>query len=148
VTFSKKAQAAGYYFGNPQLRPNRPFRQFNTWMGDPCRALLFRGIIREIQAHKLVERTAAVGEYLHGGLEKLAARYPGQVENLRGKGMGTFIAFDSPKRDEFLKAAKKVGVNIGGSGERAVRLRPMLVFEERHADLLLERLERVIKELA
>lgn len=30
VTFSKKAQTAGYYFGNPLLRPNKPYRQFNT----------------------------------------------------------------------------------------------------------------------
>lgn len=30
VTFSKKAQAAGYYFGNPELRPNKPYRQFNV----------------------------------------------------------------------------------------------------------------------
>lgn len=27
VTFSKKAQTAGYYFGNPALRPNKPYRQ-------------------------------------------------------------------------------------------------------------------------
>lgn len=31
VTFSKKAQTAGYYFGNNELRPNKPYRQFNTW---------------------------------------------------------------------------------------------------------------------
>ncbi|KAI1001767.1 4-aminobutyrate aminotransferase [Podosphaera aphanis] len=30
VTFSKKAQTAGYYFGNPDLRPNKAYRQFNT----------------------------------------------------------------------------------------------------------------------
>jgi 4-aminobutyrate aminotransferase/(S)-3-amino-2-methylpropionate transaminase len=30
VTFSKKAQAAGYYYGNPELRPNKAYRQFNT----------------------------------------------------------------------------------------------------------------------
>ena len=33
VTFSKKAQTAGYYFGNSELKPNKPYRQFNTWMG-------------------------------------------------------------------------------------------------------------------
>jgi len=26
VTFSKKAQAAGYYFGNSELRPNKAYR--------------------------------------------------------------------------------------------------------------------------
>ncbi|PBP19893.1 4-aminobutyrate aminotransferase [Diplocarpon rosae] len=106
VTFSKKAQTAGYYFGNPGLRPNKPYRQFNTWM---------------------------------------ATQYPGELQNLRGKGQGTFIAFDSPRRDEFLKKAKSVGVNIGGSGEKAVRLRPMLIFQKPHADLLLEAVEKIVK---
>jgi 4-aminobutyrate aminotransferase/(S)-3-amino-2-methylpropionate transaminase len=145
VTFSKKAQTAGYYFGNPELRPNKPYRQFNTWMGDPARAILFRAIINEIERLDLVSNTAAVGEYLFAGLEGLAKRYPGEIQNLRGKGQGTFIAFDSPRRDEFLKKAKSFGVNIGGSGERAVRLRPMLIFQRHHADILLEAMEKIVK---
>ncbi|KAK4175016.1 putative 4-aminobutyrate aminotransferase [Triangularia setosa] len=145
VTFSKKAQTAGYYFGNPELRPNKPYRQFNTWMGDPARALLFKAIIEEIEKHDLVNHTAKMGEYLYRKLEELGEKFPGQVENLRGKGQGTFIAFDNPNRDAFLQRAKKEGVNIGGSGQSAVRLRPMLVFEEKHADLLVAGLERVIK---
>jgi 4-aminobutyrate aminotransferase/(S)-3-amino-2-methylpropionate transaminase len=144
VTFSKKAQTAGYYFGDPSLRPNKPYRQFNTWMGDPARALLFRAIIDEVQRLGLVEHTARVGDYLFGKLEGLAAKYPGQFENLRGKGMGTFIAFDNPNLDQFLKKAKKFGINIGGSGASAVRLRPMLIFEQQHADLLLEGLEKIV----
>lgn len=145
VTFSKKAQTAGYYFGNPELRPNKPYRQFNTWMGDPTRAILFRAIIEEIEKHDLVAQTARVGDYLFGKLTELAAKYPGQFANLRGKGQGTFIAFDNPRRDEFLKKAKGLGVNIGGSGANAVRLRPMLTFEEKHADILLEALEKIAK---
>ena len=145
VTFSKKAQTAGYYFGNPALRPNKPYRQFNTWMGDPARAILFRAIIEEIERLDLVSNTARVGGYLFGGLEDLARRFPGEIMNLRGKGQGTFIAFDSPRRDEFLKKAKGFGVNIGGSGERAVRLRPMLIFQKHHADILLEAMEKIVK---
>ncbi|KAI0883376.1 4-aminobutyrate aminotransferase [Annulohypoxylon maeteangense] len=144
VTFSKKAQTAGYYYGDPSLRPNKPYRQFNTWMGDPARALIFRAIIDEIQRHDLVANTAKVGDYLYAKLEGLAKKYPGQFDNLRGKGQGTFIAFDNPKRDDFLKKAKKFGINIGGSGERAVRLRPMLIFEKQHADILVKALEKVV----
>jgi len=147
VTFSKKAQTAGYYFGNPELRPNKPYRQFNTWMGDPARALLFGAIIGEIERLGLVENTARVGDYLFGKLEGLAKKYPGQLENLRGKGMGTFIAFDNPKRDELIRQAKEFGINIGGSGQSAVRLRPMLIFQEKHADILIERLEALVKSL-
>jgi 4-aminobutyrate aminotransferase/(S)-3-amino-2-methylpropionate transaminase len=145
VTFSKKAQTAGYYFGNPALRPNKPYRQFNTWMGDPARCILFRAIIDEIDRLDLVTNTAQVGDYLFAGLERLQAQYPTEILNLRGKNQGTFIAFDSPRRDDFLKKAKTVGVNIGGSGERAVRLRPMLIFQRHHADILLDAVEKIIK---
>ncbi|RMZ67172.1 4-aminobutyrate aminotransferase [Pyrenophora seminiperda CCB06] len=134
-----------YYFGNNALRPNKPYRQFNTWMGDPARAILFRSIIQEIKRLDLVNNTAATGDYLFAGLQRLSERYPQEIQNLRGKGQGTFIAFDNVRRDEVLKKAKAHGINIGGSGERAVRLRPMLIFQKHHADLLLERLERVFK---
>jgi 4-aminobutyrate aminotransferase/(S)-3-amino-2-methylpropionate transaminase len=145
VTFSKKAQAAGYYYGRDDLRPNKPYRQFNTWMGDPSRALLFRAIVQEIDRLSLVENTASTGAYLYDALEQLAKRHPGEILNLRGKGQGTFIAFDSPRRDEVLKLAKRHGVNVGGSGDRAVRLRPMLIFQKHHADIFVEALDKVLK---
>jgi len=31
-----------------------------------------------------------------------------------------------------------VGVNAGGSGDRAVRMRPFLVFDEKHAKIFLD----------
>lgn len=134
VTFSKKAQAAGYYYRDAALRPNLPYRQFNTWMGDPARAILFRAIVDEIHRLDLVSHTARVGDYLYDGLERLATRFPHEILNLRGQGQGTFIAWDSPRRDELLKRAKGEGINVGGSGKRAVRLRPMLVFQEHHGE--------------
>lgn len=147
MTFSKKAQTAGYYYGNPDLRPNKPYRQFNTWMGDPARAILFRAIIDEIQRLDLVNHTAKIGEYLYSELESLASRYPDHFQNLRGKGQGTFLAFDSSKRDEFLAKAKSHGVNIGGSGATAVRLRPMLILQEKHVDILVNALDKIAKSL-
>lgn len=75
---------------------------------------------------------AETGAYLYSGLKDLASKYPGRIQNLRGKDRGTFIAWDTPDRDSFLKKMKTVGINIGGSGETAVRLRPMLVFQKHH----------------
>lgn len=144
VTFSKKAQTAGYYFGNPLLRPNKPYRQFNTWMGDPARAILFRAIVTEIHRNALVKHTNKTGKYLYTRLEQLASKHPDKMLNLRGKDMGTFIAWDSPHRDEFLKTMKYAGVNIGGSGDFAVRLRPMLIFTQSHADILVDAIDRVL----
>lgn len=138
VTFSKKAQTGGYYYSRPDLRPNLPFRQFNTWMGDPARAVLFRAIIKEVERLNLVEHTARTGDYLYAELERLRDKYPNEFVNLRGKGQGTFIAWDSPRRDQVLKKAKGVGINIGGCGEAAVRLRPMLIFQKHHGEFLLD----------
>ena len=39
VTFSKKFQASGFFYGD-ELKQQIPFRQFNTWMGDPVRTLI------------------------------------------------------------------------------------------------------------
>jgi 4-aminobutyrate aminotransferase/(S)-3-amino-2-methylpropionate transaminase len=145
VTFSKKAQAAGFFYSDSGLRPAKAYRQFNTWMGDPSRALLFGAIWEEIERLDLIQNTAKVGDYLYSNIAQLQQQHPGQIHNLRGKGMGTFIAFDTPKRDALLKQAKSLGVNLGGSGANAVRLRPMLVFQKHHADILLERLEKLLQ---
>lgn len=106
-------------------------------MGDPARCILFRAIIEEIERLNLVEHTARIGEYLYTELARLRERYPNEIMNLRGKGQGTFIAWDNSRRDEVLKKAKGFGINIGGSGTSAIRLRPMLVFQEHHGEITL-----------
>lgn len=166
VTFSKKAQAAGFYYGKQNLRPKQPYRQFNTWMGDPARALIFRAIFQEIEQLNLVDNAAQVGDQLYSSLSALAKKYPHEILNLRGKDRGTFIAWDSPRREDVIAKALVKGVLIGSSGERAIRLRPMLIFENQHgkycqpfrslithwltsfaaADMLVETLESIFKE--
>ena len=138
VTFSKKAQAAGYFYSDARLRPQKAYRQFNTWMGDPARAIMFKAMLHEIEGKNLVRNTAVVGDYLHSGLLRLQERYPDMVLNLRGEGQGTFIAFDCPKRDEIIRKSKSSGLNIGGCGERTIRLRPMLVFQHYHGTFISE----------
>ena len=55
VSFSKKFQAAGFYFTDPELQPNKPFRQFNTWCGDPSKALLLKVSTRNFQKQSCTE---------------------------------------------------------------------------------------------
>jgi 4-aminobutyrate aminotransferase/(S)-3-amino-2-methylpropionate transaminase len=150
VTFSKKMQAAGFYH-NINLKPSMPYRNFNTWLGDPTRALQAREILNIIRRDGLVENTAKVGDYIYQSLSELSNGVgKGKMHNLRGKGEGTFIAWDaeSPaKRDELIKRMRNNGVHLGGCGDQAVRLRPMLVFQKHHADLFLEKLSNVLKEI-
>ncbi|KAG7191354.1 uncharacterized protein KQ657_003526 [Scheffersomyces spartinae] len=150
VTFSKKFQAAGFYFANPDLQPKQPFRQFNTWCGDPSKALLAKTIYQEVTHYGLVGRTAEIGDYVYGNLQSIFTKFPTQVKNLRGEKFGTFIAFEfntANERNAFLVAARNKGLNIGGCGDQSVRMRPTLVFEREHADVFLQIVEDTLKQL-
>jgi len=67
VTFAKKMQACGF-FHNLELRPTLPFRNFNTWMGDPVRALQLDTTLNYIKENNLIENTKITGEFLLSGL--------------------------------------------------------------------------------
>lgn len=147
VTFSKKFQSAGYYFHNPEIIPNQPYRQFNTWCGDPARMILAGAIGKEVIDKDLVKQAARVGNYLYGKLEALAAKYPDYMSDLRGKDRATFIAWsfkDASLRNKFLADMKSVGINVGGCAEDSVRLRPTLVFEEKHADIFVDGVDKIL----
>ncbi|GAA5936734.1 hypothetical protein JCM3775_000183 [Rhodotorula graminis] len=149
VTFSKKMQAAGYYHAE-STRPSLPYRNYNTWMGSPAIAMQAREIISFIKSHGLVQHTAVIGDELFSHLGALSRRFPGMINNLRGKDHGTFIAWDaeSPQaRDKFVAAMRHEGVVMGGCGERAIRLRPMLIFGDKQVEVLLEKMESVLKSL-
>ncbi|MBW0461955.1 hypothetical protein O181_001670, partial [Austropuccinia psidii MF-1] len=150
VTFSKKMQAAGFYHAL-ETRPNKAYRNYNTWMGSPTEILKARTIIGVIQRERLAQHVSEVGSYLYAGLDQLSKSVGrGKVLNLRGKDSGTFIAFDAPQsetRDQFIMLMKHAGINLGSCGDQTIRLRPMLVFENLHADVFLNAAEKALKEL-
>lgn len=147
VTFSKKMQSAGYFFHDPEIVPDYAYRQFNTWCGDPARIILAGAIGDEVVKNDLPAKAQEVGSYLFGKLEELQKKYPKYLQDLRGKDRATFIAWtleSGDARNQFLGDMRKVGVNIGGCAESSVRLRPTMVFEKKHADVLLAALEKVL----
>lgn len=150
VTFSKKFQSAGYFFHDPDFIPNEPYRQFNTWCGDPARMIVAGAIGEEIVSQDLLSHVNKVGEYLFGKLETLQSKYPKYFDRLRGKGRGTFIAWDLPTtelRNTLLSKLRLNGCNVGACAETSVRLRPTLTFGEKHVDIFIEILEKTVKEL-
>jgi len=87
-------------------------------MGDPIRALQAAKQIEVIKKDHLVESSGQVGARLYDSLKELSqGKGKGKMKNLRGKGEGTFIAWDmetSQQRDQFLKEMRHVGVNMAG----------------------------------
>ncbi|KAG0051030.1 hypothetical protein BGZ83_004185 [Gryganskiella cystojenkinii] len=145
VTFSKKFQAAGW-FHRPEVRADAPYRNFNTWMGDPIRALQAKTILNEVRSKDLIKNCRDTGDYLKKELINIEKKYPGTISSVRGR--GTFMAFDLPSpqdRDTFVTKLRAQGVNTGGCGPHSVRLRPMLVFQKKHADIFLDAVEKVVR---
>jgi 4-aminobutyrate aminotransferase/(S)-3-amino-2-methylpropionate transaminase len=147
VTFAKKMQASGFYH-NIEYRPSAPYRNFNTWMGDPVRALQLDTTLKEIKSKKLIENTAITGQYLNEGLLDIQSKYPEHVSRVRGA--GTYTAFDLatiPQRDALVSSLRSKGVNSGGCGEKSLRLRPMLIFQPSHAKIFLDTLDQALAEM-
>lgn len=151
VTFSKKFQTAGFFYHDPQIMPSDASRMFNTWVGDPARVLIAGGIYRVIKDYDLVTKTKEVGDYIFPKLEAVQDKYPDIMMNLRGKGRGTFIAWDVPDgafRAKFFATARSIGLNIGGGYLRTIRLRPSLTFNKYHADIAVELIDKTFAILA
>jgi 4-aminobutyrate aminotransferase/(S)-3-amino-2-methylpropionate transaminase len=105
-------------------------------------------IIDEIENNHLLDLVQQTGEYLAANLGHLSHKYPEWIQNVRGR--GTYMAFDvgsGPKRDLLVTLMRRSGVNVGGSGELSIRLRPMLIFGRKHADVYLDVLESVVQKL-
>ncbi|KAF6015888.1 hypothetical protein HII12_000451 [Brettanomyces bruxellensis] len=150
VTFSKKMQSSGYFFHDPEMVPNLPYRQFNTWCGDPKNIIMAGAIMKEINEHGLLPALRETGLYFYSKLEELQNKYPQILSNLRGKGKGCFLAFDMPtpeKRAKFLSDMRLNGVNMGDCGQLGVRLRPGLTFNKKHVDIFIPIMDRVLSNL-
>jgi 4-aminobutyrate aminotransferase/(S)-3-amino-2-methylpropionate transaminase len=145
VTFSKKMQIGGYYC-REELAPAEPLRIFNTFLGDPLRAAQLQVILEVIERDRLLESTTATGARLLAGLEELVGWFPSLLSEARAR--GTFAAIDLPdtaRRDKALRDLRQRGLEVGGSGDRAIRFRPALVFTPRHAAEALDILESICR---
>ena len=117
---------------------------FNTWCGDPIKLMQTQIVVDTMRRDNLLGTVQATGEYLMKSLCAL-----GGISNVRGQ--GTLIAFDcesTEHRAKLFAVLKGNGVHIGGCGTRSVRLRPALIFEEKHAEIFMERLVKSLKEVA
>uniref|UniRef100_A0A1B0BZA6 (S)-3-amino-2-methylpropionate transaminase n=1 Tax=Glossina palpalis gambiensis TaxID=67801 RepID=A0A1B0BZA6_9MUSC len=146
VTFSKKLQLGGY-FHTSEYRPRETLRIFNTWMGDPAKILLLEEIINVIKEDQLLEQVQKSGKVLKTGLLQLEKEYPHLVNSTRGRGTFLAIDFETPElRDTVIAQLRKWGVHAGGCGKQSLRFRPALTFKEKHANIVLDRLRKVLYE--
>ena len=147
VTFSKKMLSGGFFYKS-EFRPDKAFRIFNTWLGDPGKLVLLEAVIRTIQSEGLLEKITKTGEYLLNGLEATQNSHSNNLERARGK--GTFAAIDfksAAMRDRVIKELHEKGIHCGGSGDRSLRIRTSLTFNNHHANIFLDRFNQVLSSL-
>jgi 4-aminobutyrate aminotransferase-like enzyme len=130
---------------------------FNTTAGTPLQAAVGHAVLDVIEDEGLVENAAKVGGFLESELSKLVDRYE-FVGDVRG--MGLFLGIEwvesseSRKPDRqgaaaFVERMKQKGFLMGSAGQRnnVLKIRPPLVMERSHAELLLAALEETTQEL-
>ena len=131
LAFGKKAQVCGVMAG-PRLDEVKDncfrlsSRISSTWGGNFTDYVRSTHYLRILEDEHLVQNAEAQGNYFRNELCGLARQHT-NISSVRGRGL--MMAFDLPNaraRDAFCKAAFHQGVLVVGSGERSVRLRPVL----------------------
>lgn len=131
IAFGKKSQVAGVLAGPrvDEVESNcfrEPGRISSTFGGDLVDMIRCTRYLEIVDEDRLLENAASVGAMLLEGLESMAAA-SGAISNARGRGL--MLAFDLPngeRRDQMLSNMLANGLLALRSGDRSVRLRPML----------------------
>jgi L-lysine 6-transaminase len=114
-----------------------PSRISSTWGGNFTDFVRSTHYLRIFDSEKLADNARVQGDCFLKGLHELARQHP-LIAAVRGRGL--MLAFDLPNtelRDRFWKQAYKTGLLVVRSGERSIRLRPVL-------DVTRETIERAL----
>jgi L-lysine 6-transaminase len=131
LAFGKKAQVCGVMAG-PRLDEVKdnvfrlPSRINSTWGGNFTDYVRSTHFLRIIEEEKLVENARIKGDVIKNELQAMARKHS-VISAVRGRGL--MIAFNLPNtalRDAFWKGAYELGLLVVRSGERSIRLRPVL----------------------
>jgi L-lysine 6-transaminase len=153
LCFGKKSQVCGVMAG-PRLDEVKdncfrlPSRINSTWAGNFTDYVRSTHFLRIMEAEQLVENARIKGEIFLSGLQALAARHP-LVTAPRGRGL--MLAFDLPdtaRRDAFWKGCYELGLLVVRSGERSIRLRPVLDLKDDIIEESLRLMDAVCRKLA
>jgi len=155
VAFGKKVQLGGIMAGRRvEEVPDNVFqvssRINSTWGGGLVDMVRSRRLLEIIERDGVFDQAAATGDWLLAELEELAARFPGLVSNVRGRGL--MCAFDLPgtaERDALLAILReRERILLLPAGTRSIRFRPALTITEDELAVGRKAIERSLDRLA
>jgi 4-aminobutyrate aminotransferase-like enzyme/Ser/Thr protein kinase RdoA (MazF antagonist) len=126
---------------------------FSTFGGNPVACAAALAVLAVIEDQGLIASAAKVGSYLRHGLLTLAERHP-VIGDVRGEGLllGVELVADEARTPaaeharRVTEAMRDRGILLSATGPdgNVLKIRPPLVFQVEHADLLLEALDEVL----
>jgi len=129
---------------------------FSTFGGNPVAAQAALTVLEVIEDEQLVQHAARVGSRLIRLLEELGEHHP-PIGEVRGRGLlvGVDLVTDTSEKtpdaalaDRVVNRLRERGVLIGRTGpdDNVLKIRPPLVFNDEHAEVLAESLAAVLAE--
>jgi 4-aminobutyrate aminotransferase-like enzyme len=125
---------------------------FSTFGGNPVAAAAALAVLDVIEDEGLVASAGDVGAYLRQGLAALAGRHP-VIGDVRGDGLLVGIELtgadgspDAARAGAATEAMRERGILLSATGPagNVLKIRPPLVFQREHAELLLNALDEVL----
>lgn len=136
----------------------RNVRYFNTFGGNPVSCAAAQAVLDVIRDEQLQERSQRIGDFLLHGMQQLAERHE-LIGDVRGAGLflGMELVTDRVAKTpaamqtrRVVNAMRERGVLISAAGplENILKIRPLLAFEQEHAELFIDTLDQALSEVA
>jgi len=130
---------------------------FNTFAGNPVSAAVGTAVLDVLRDERLPENAATVGKYTLERLAALGSRYE-LIGDVRGAGLFFAVelvrdrraktpAADAARRVVNLMRDRGVLISRIGPGDNILKIRPPMPFSTENADLLVETLDGVLRDL-
>ncbi|MGE0918917.1 acetylornithine transaminase [Trichlorobacter lovleyi] len=145
-----KALAGGAPIGTMLARDEvaasfTPGTHGSTFGGNPLVTAAAIATVRVILEEGLLNRAEEMGEYLHGELETLGAKYP-FVKEVRGIGLMIGMSLNIPGGD-IVKKGHERGVLLNVTHDTVLRFVPALTVSKQEVNQMIQILDGIFKEI-
>jgi len=149
VTLIGKALSGGFYpvsavLSNCEvLGVLKPGQHGSTFGGNPLACAIAREALKVLIEEKMVENSAAMGEYFLEGLRSIRSNI---IKDVRGRGLMLAVELDPDAGGarQYCYALKDLGLLAKDTHVDTIRLAPPLVINKEQVDWALERIAKVL----
>ncbi|HYY80562.1 MAG TPA: aminotransferase class III-fold pyridoxal phosphate-dependent enzyme [Actinomycetes bacterium] len=139
----------GAFMARAELMRWGPGAHGSTYGGSPVPCAAALATLAVLREERLLANATEQGAHLRAGLERLRARVPWLVEDVRGPGLMIGVEFPSGELAEAVQqACFERGLLVLEAGESAVRLSPPLVVTRQQCDTALRLFDEAVDQVA